>query len=111
MAKFLCALQSFLAAASLVAAVAASGVDVVERAADPCAAIGEQKWASPKAVRACYTSFKVDPVIKDNVRVCVCDFCEDKLIRILFKDYSSYQQNSSLSYICELSVEGPIPFH
>ncbi|KAJ4490168.1 hypothetical protein J3R30DRAFT_3419502 [Lentinula aciculospora] len=34
---------------------------------DPCAIIGGQKWVSPQDLRACYTSFAVDPVIKKNI--------------------------------------------
>ena len=36
-------------------------------ASDPCAAIAGKKWVAPKDVRACFTSFKVDPEIKANV--------------------------------------------
>ena len=43
-------------------------VDIAPRSSDPCAAIAGQKWVSPAAVRACFTSFKVEPVIKANVR-------------------------------------------
>ena len=34
---------------------------------DPCAAISGKKWVAPSDVRACFTSFKVDKVEKDNV--------------------------------------------
>ena len=34
---------------------------------DPCATIAGKKWVSPSEVRACFTSFKVDPVEKENV--------------------------------------------
>ncbi|KAJ3988804.1 hypothetical protein F5890DRAFT_1490293 [Lentinula detonsa] len=34
---------------------------------DPCATIGGQKWVSPQDLRACYTSFAVDPSIKENI--------------------------------------------
>ena len=37
------------------------------RAADPCAAIAGQKWVAPSDVRACLTSFQVNPVEKANV--------------------------------------------
>ena len=37
------------------------------RANDPCAAIAGQKWVAPSDVRACLTSFQVDPVEKANV--------------------------------------------
>ncbi|KAI0343270.1 hypothetical protein BDW22DRAFT_1413290 [Trametopsis cervina] len=51
--------------AALVAFTAAEPLAV--RAGDPCAAIAGQKWVAPSAVRACFTSFKVDPVIKANL--------------------------------------------
>ncbi|KAJ6588635.1 hypothetical protein B0H19DRAFT_1100376 [Mycena capillaripes] len=35
--------------------------------ADPCAVIGGKKWVAPSDVRACFSSFKVDPVIKSNI--------------------------------------------
>jgi len=38
-----------------------------ERAVDPCAAIAGQKWVAPKDVRACYSSIKVDQIIKTNI--------------------------------------------
>lgn len=34
---------------------------------DPCAAIAGQEWVAPSDVRACFTSFQVDPVEKENV--------------------------------------------
>ncbi|KAJ7167423.1 hypothetical protein C8R43DRAFT_985248 [Mycena crocata] len=37
------------------------------RKPDPCAVIGGQKWVAPKDVRACFSSFKVDPAIKSNI--------------------------------------------
>lgn len=40
---------------------------VSPRAADPCAAIGGQKWVSPKAVRDCYNSIPLNETLKDNV--------------------------------------------
>jgi hypothetical protein len=55
---------SFLIVASLAAVHAA---DAPQRASDPCAAIAGQKWVAPKDLRACFTSVKVDPVIKENV--------------------------------------------
>ncbi|KAF7316315.1 Peptidase S41 family protein ustP [Mycena indigotica] len=42
-------------------------VAAVNAATDPCATIGGKKWASPKDVRACLSSFKLDPAIKNNV--------------------------------------------
>ncbi|KAF9647657.1 hypothetical protein BDM02DRAFT_3097792 [Thelephora ganbajun] len=37
------------------------------RVSDPCATIAGQKWAAPSDVRACFTSFRVDPVEKANI--------------------------------------------
>ncbi|GBE83957.1 hypothetical protein SCP_0510160 [Sparassis crispa] len=37
------------------------------RDADPCAVIAGKKWVSPQEVRDCFTSFPVDPEIKDNI--------------------------------------------
>ncbi|KAF8960420.1 hypothetical protein BDZ97DRAFT_1307262 [Flammula alnicola] len=59
--------RSFLLVASLAAAAAATAVDVATRAADPCAIIAGQKWVAPKDLRACFTSVKVDPTIKENI--------------------------------------------
>lgn len=57
--------------ATLIAFVAASvavfASDVSGRTVDPCAAIGGKKWVSPREVRACYSSFKVNGTIKTNV--------------------------------------------
>ncbi|PPQ84793.1 hypothetical protein CVT25_007425 [Psilocybe cyanescens] len=59
--------RAFLLFASFVSATSAvADLDLVE-AGDPCAAIGGQKWVAPKDLRACFTSVKVDPVIKDNI--------------------------------------------
>ncbi|KAG6885736.1 hypothetical protein C0993_010563 [Termitomyces sp. T159_Od127] len=38
-----------------------------DRAADPCAVIAGKKWVAPQAVRACYSSIMVDPVVKTNI--------------------------------------------
>ncbi|KAJ7501967.1 hypothetical protein B0H11DRAFT_2171208 [Mycena galericulata] len=35
--------------------------------ADPCAIIGGKKWVAPADLRACFSSFKVDPAIKSNI--------------------------------------------
>ena len=51
------------------ALVSAAVVDVSTRAADPCAAIGGQKWVAPGALRACFESFAVNQTIKENVRL------------------------------------------
>ncbi|KAI0714792.1 hypothetical protein C8Q76DRAFT_728141 [Earliella scabrosa] len=53
---------------SVLAAVSYANANTVDaRAADPCAAIGGKKWVSPAEVRACFTSFPVDPVVKANI--------------------------------------------
>jgi hypothetical protein len=57
---------SFLIVASFVA-VHAADAPQPQRASDPCATIAGQKWVAPKDLRACFTSVKVDPVIKENV--------------------------------------------
>ena len=49
--------------------VSAAVVDVSTRGADPCAAIGGQKWVAPGALRACFESFAVNQTIKENVRL------------------------------------------
>lgn len=63
---------SFLHLVAYVTATVGASVDgalaTVERAIDPCAAIGGQKWVAPSALRACFTSVQVDPTIKQNVR-------------------------------------------
>jgi hypothetical protein len=45
----------------------AEAADKAVAAADPCAAIGGQKWVAPSAVRACFQSFPVNETIKSNV--------------------------------------------
>ncbi|TFY69582.1 hypothetical protein EVG20_g3099 [Dentipellis fragilis] len=45
----------------------ASGGQVRADAADPCALIAGKEWASPQEVRACFTSFPVDPSVKANI--------------------------------------------
>ncbi len=42
--------------------------DGLVKRADPCAAIGNQTWVAPSAVRACFESFPVNQTIKSNVR-------------------------------------------
>ncbi|KAJ7078820.1 hypothetical protein C8R43DRAFT_910264 [Mycena crocata] len=54
-----------LLTALVLSARAAPGVQT--RQDDPCAVIGGQKWVAPKDVRACFSSFKVDPVVKSNI--------------------------------------------
>ncbi|TCD64095.1 hypothetical protein EIP91_004537 [Steccherinum ochraceum] len=60
-----------LAGAALLGAVSALAAIVdtrlVAKAVDPCAAIAGQKWVAPAAVRACFTSFQVDPIVKANI--------------------------------------------
>ncbi|KAF7360569.1 Peptidase S41 family protein ustP [Mycena venus] len=58
----------------LLALVSAFGVITIHAASDlqkgkpdPCAVIGGQKWVAPADVRACFSSFKVDPAIKSNI--------------------------------------------
>ncbi|KAG7098678.1 hypothetical protein E1B28_000592 [Marasmius oreades] len=34
---------------------------------DPCAAISEKKWVSPREARECLSSYPVDPVVKANI--------------------------------------------
>ncbi|KAI0667292.1 hypothetical protein C8Q78DRAFT_1175982 [Trametes maxima] len=59
--NFFAALTAVLTSAQLVSA------DVLDvRARDPCAAIANQTWVAPRDVRACFTSFAVDPAIKAN---------------------------------------------
>ncbi|KAH8103013.1 hypothetical protein BXZ70DRAFT_889701 [Cristinia sonorae] len=52
---------------ALSALAASVDTTLVAKAIDPCAAIAGQKWVAPKDVRACFTSFKVDPAIKANI--------------------------------------------
>ncbi|KAJ7064956.1 hypothetical protein C8F01DRAFT_1128917 [Mycena amicta] len=42
-------------------------IAVAKAALDPCATIGGKKWVSPSEVRACFSSFKLQPVIKNNI--------------------------------------------
>ncbi|KAF8157203.1 hypothetical protein B0H34DRAFT_490777 [Crassisporium funariophilum] len=60
-------LGTFLLVSGLAAIAAATNIEVVGRAADPCAKIGGQKWVAPQDVRACFTSAKVDQSIKANI--------------------------------------------
>ena len=41
--------------------------DQLLKRADPCAAIGGQKWVAPSALRACFQSIPVNQTIKANV--------------------------------------------
>ncbi|KAJ7185372.1 hypothetical protein C8R46DRAFT_881566 [Mycena filopes] len=56
--------RTFLALLPLLSATV-SGLESSK--ADPCAAIGGQKWVAPSDVRACFSSFKVDETIKSNI--------------------------------------------
>jgi len=56
------------------------------RALDPCAAIAGQKWVAPSDVRACFTSFQVDPDEKTNVGN-DCSLPSPSLRIYLFSDY------------------------
>jgi hypothetical protein len=57
---------TLLSASRLISGIAASEIQTREQ--DPCATIGGKEWVAPKDVRACFLSFKVDPVTKSNVR-------------------------------------------
>ncbi|KLO14415.1 hypothetical protein SCHPADRAFT_872766 [Schizopora paradoxa] len=41
--------------------------DGLVKRVDPCAAIGNQEWVAPSAVRACFESFPVNQTIKSNI--------------------------------------------
>ncbi|KAF7345744.1 Peptidase S41 family protein ustP [Mycena venus] len=62
-------LHQFLALFSAFAVISihAAVSDVQTEKVDPCAAIGGKKWVAPADVRACFSSFKVDPAIKSNI--------------------------------------------
>ncbi|KAJ7104453.1 hypothetical protein B0H15DRAFT_810083 [Mycena belliarum] len=61
-------LHHFLALFSVFGAVCVNGISEVQGSKrDPCAVIGGKKWVAPKDVRACFSSFKVDPAIKRNI--------------------------------------------
>ncbi|KAK7047460.1 hypothetical protein VNI00_006691 [Paramarasmius palmivorus] len=54
--------------ARLLAFLSIAGLSLAEPApADPCATIAGKKWVSPRDLKACYESFKVDPALKDNI--------------------------------------------
>lgn len=53
---------------TLVWAIIPSYNDIHTRASDPCAAIGGKKWVSPKEVRTCFSSIRVNQDLKTNVR-------------------------------------------
>ncbi|KAJ6580011.1 hypothetical protein DFH09DRAFT_1260401 [Mycena vulgaris] len=61
-------LHQFLALLSAFRFISANAASEVQaRKEDPCAVIGGKKWVAPKDVRACLSSFKVDPAIKTNI--------------------------------------------
>ncbi|KAJ7485636.1 hypothetical protein FB451DRAFT_1027378 [Mycena latifolia] len=61
-------LYQFLALLSAFGFSSANAASEVQaRKEDPCAVIGGKKWVAPKDVRACFSSFKVDPAIKSNI--------------------------------------------
>ncbi|KAI0659833.1 hypothetical protein C8Q70DRAFT_914914 [Cubamyces menziesii] len=62
--SFLTTLSGILASAKF-AAAETHLFDV--RTSDPCAAIANKTWVAPSDVRACFTSFPVDPTIKANI--------------------------------------------
>ncbi|KAG5641475.1 hypothetical protein DXG03_005115 [Asterophora parasitica] len=55
--------------AFVAASLSLVGAAVLEERApvDPCATIAGKKWVSPKEVRACYQSIKVDETLKANI--------------------------------------------
>lgn len=83
--------------------VSAVVVDVSARAADPCAAIGGQKWVAPGAVRACFESFAVNQTIKNNVRTYSRTVSTVILIESL-TDLRGSHQVFGLPYLSELSA-------
>lgn len=52
---------------SLLVLTLAAGISAHAKG-DPCAEISGKKWVSPGEVRACFTSFPVEPLVKANVR-------------------------------------------
>lgn len=53
--------------------------DQLSKRADPCAAIGGQKWVAPSAVRACFQSIPVNQTIKANVSfIDLCCFADSE---------------------------------
>ena len=91
--QFLPIIRGFLVFASCVAAASA---------ADPCAVVGGKKWVNPKDLRACFTSVKVDPVQKENVRLDLLPLRKPLLRIEHYQDHPSYQQDSSVSYFSQL---------
>lgn len=79
------------------AALAALGTAA---ASDPCAAIAGKKWVAPKDVRACFTSFQVDPEIKANVSYWYPQYLVLFLTRTL--DCRGRQQDVGVPYLRKL---------
>ncbi|KAF9501589.1 hypothetical protein BDN71DRAFT_1379783 [Pleurotus eryngii] len=50
---------------SLLVLTLAAGISAHAKG-DPCAEISGKKWVSPREVRACFTSFPVEPLVKAN---------------------------------------------
>ena len=101
--QFLPIIRGFLVFASCIAAASAIGNhELTERAADPCAVVGGKKWVNPKDLRACFTSVKVDPVQKENVRLDLLPLRKPLLRIEHYQDHPSYQQDSSVSYFSQL---------
>ncbi|KAJ6583683.1 hypothetical protein B0H10DRAFT_2339210 [Mycena sp. CBHHK59/15] len=57
-------LLALLSAFGVITTHAATDLD---KKVDPCAIIGGKKWVAPSEVRACVSSFKVDPTVKSNI--------------------------------------------
>ncbi|KAJ7913878.1 hypothetical protein B0H13DRAFT_2003844 [Mycena leptocephala] len=61
-------LHHYLALFSTLGVISAhTASELQDRKVDPCAVIGGKKWVAPSDVRACLSSFKVDPAIKSNI--------------------------------------------
>ncbi|KXN82588.1 hypothetical protein AN958_02439 [Leucoagaricus sp. SymC.cos] len=60
-------MEKFAWLGTLVGLSVAVDAAIVARAADPCAAIGGQKWVFPKAVRDCYNAVPVNETLKANI--------------------------------------------
>lgn len=58
--------------------------DQLSKRADPCAAIGGQKWVAPSAVRACFQSIPVNQTIKANVSFLILRYFEDSELRLQY---------------------------
>jgi len=44
-----------------------AATDIDAKKTDLCAAIAGKEWVAPRDVRACFTSFEVDPAVKENI--------------------------------------------